>query len=162
MYLIKQRTARLIIPSHNVCNSGASSAIASVVGQMSWKRWRVIGVGFTISTSGSSTIAENINFGATLSDLLPGGSVEDYFMKFVQDVTATKQVVNGDAFIYPTNLKYTLAIDPPANGGNHTWTVGPGFGVWQTKHTTLKAIKLVVVGSTFTAFPWYIVEVEQL
>jgi len=146
---------------------GAGSVVAfplMVIPKKVNARWRVVGVGAYIYADGASTVAESFVWGHYLSDL---GAIDvDAFGSFVMDVTADKQLKDGD-FIYQGIAPFDdyFDFDVPELEGAHTWDIsaaGAGvlMGEWQTKSAWLEMSKENVAGSTSRGYGLILVEYE--
>jgi hypothetical protein len=169
--LVMQATGKRLMAlfGQNITDNGDGSATFVVSGGMLipkkvGARYRVVGVGAYVFLDGTSTIAEQIEWGYHISDL--GATDYDAFGSFVQDTTADKQLVFGD-FIYQGIAPFDdyFDFDALANAGTHTWDIsGAGAGVlmgeWQTKSAQLVTVKQNVASSTARVYPLFLIEYE--
>lgn len=105
-------------------------------GVIPYTRWRVVAVGFNVTTNGISTENPEVEFGVFNSDIATTDN--DYFGSVLQDITAGDHFAVGDVWIKdPYGL--SVAANALANGGTPTWSAGAGkLGTWFTNAGVLK------------------------
>jgi len=109
-------------------NSGKSGVIP-------YKKWRVVAVGFVVTTGGVSTEDPTITFGSSYGDI---GAVTKRYGQVKQDVTGNKEFDAHDVYIKdPTGVLGTASA--LGGAGTPVWTAeGAKLGVWETAANVLQ------------------------
>lgn len=136
--------------------NGASAISTVNVGLVPYKLWRVVGMGFIVTTKGASTVAEKVEFGQ-----LTASADTDAFGTCAQDTTADDELEVGDMYFKSADQGVSLVDFPAwANAGTPTFAEGGAqLGVWQTTPQMLTISKTNVASSTATVVGFYVVEV---
>ncbi|MDY6966433.1 MAG: hypothetical protein SVM80_10795 [Halobacteriota archaeon] len=135
--------------------NGASAASTVFLGNTIFKTWKVVGLGFYVSTAGTSTVAEEIEFGYHGATPDP-----DAFGSITQDTTADDELAAGDMYYYSATSGVDVEFAALANAGTLTFDAGGALlGVWQTTQRMLTCTKANVASSTATVIPFMVVEV---
>lgn len=145
-------------PKHEIIEIPLTAKNETNVIAVPFRKWRVRGIGFVVTTGGVSTENPIVYFGTGKGDLDAAWENDlDAFFKLTQDTTANKEFIEGDCYVYdPYNL---ISASKALNGvGSPTEVLGSVFDIW---HENVGLVKVNRPNDhNLTVAPFILVEVQ--